>query len=85
MLKAQQKIPDVNIHLGKTKAKDWSLLWEVGHHFEFHWSIILQGNCPVFFSLCVLAQFSQLFLKQADFCPAARLALSPQGGLSPGE
>lgn len=41
-----KKVPDVNIHLihlGKINTKVWSLLWEIGHHFEFCFNRILQG------------------------------------------
>ena len=75
-----KKIPDVNIHLiylGKANAKEWSLLCEIGHHFEFYVNRILKG------SLCVLAQFSQLFAEYAYSCPAAKLPSSPQDSCPP--
>lgn len=43
----KKKIPDVNIHLthlGKTNTKDYSLLWEIGHHFGFCLNRILEGT-----------------------------------------
>ena len=52
-------------------------LWEIGHHFGFYLNRILQG------SLCVLAQFSQLFAEYAYSCPAAKLPSSPQDSCPP--
>lgn len=55
----KKKIPDVSIHfihLGKTNIKDWRLLWEIGHHFEFCLNRILEGTL-----------FSVLFVYQVSF------------------
>ena len=61
----------------KGRCKRVESLWEIGHHFGFYLNRILQG------SLCVLAQFSQLFAEYAYSCPAAKLPSSPQDSCPP--